>query len=244
MSRFIVLDNQHDHPPTDLFVYQIRRNMYEGMPSSLHHRVPGFYILHHQNSDRFYVGSTKNIYHRISQHRRSTKASVRDIASQDILAICEHEGGFVFDVFFVPTQDREQAYDYEQLFLNCFMPTGRLFNRATNARSSWLGSRHTDERKEELRQSMLGNKFSLGRKHTEEHKARVSAKLKGIPKSPETVERMRAAQKTTPISVHGIHYSGVREAAKALGISAGLVTRKLKSKSPVHKAWVYLGSDP
>jgi hypothetical protein len=50
--------------------------------------------------------------------------------------------------------------------------------RATGHKNS-LGFRHTEEHKEKMSALMLGNKYGLGIKHSEEHKAKISAALAG-----------------------------------------------------------------
>lgn len=235
MHRSLEDSAVHDHPPRDQFISYIRSIMKDGHPVSSTDRNCGFYILTHRHSDRFYVGSTEDVYDRIRQHRDSLIR--RDFSNLEILNLCERERGFFFDVSFVLTKDREQAYDYEQLFLNCFMSTGRLLNTSIYARPYGLGRPHTEEHIQNLRTRMLGNQHGAGHVHTEEHKAKISAALKGIPKSAETVQRMKAAQKTKGVTIKGITYSGIQEAARQIGISAALVHRRVHSTNPHYKDW-------
>lgn len=60
---------------------------------------------------------------------------------------------------------------------------------------SFEGHSHSDETKEKISKSSLGNTHNLGRKFTEEHKQKIGAKnavsLKGKPKSEEHKQKIR-----------------------------------------------------
>lgn len=55
--------------------------------------------------------------------------------------------------------------------------------------------RHSEETKQKIRESMKGNKHTLGLKHTEESKQKMSDRRKGIPCSEETKQKIRIANK-------------------------------------------------
>lgn len=105
------------------------------------------------------------------------------------------------------------------------------YNALPGGSCGWKGMTHTDEAKEKIRQSKLGEKNPMyGVKHTEEYKKFMSA-VNSHPKSEETIEKMRIAQsnrsektrkklsdsqeKVAVICVEtGVVYSGISIAAR------------------------------
>jgi len=72
------------------------------------------------------------------------------------------------------------------------MALGRKCSEETKAKHrEW---RPTTEQKEKISKALIGNQYRKGIPHKEETKAKVSASLKGRPKSPETREKMRLAR--------------------------------------------------
>jgi hypothetical protein len=65
--------------------------------------------------------------------------------------------------------------------------------------------------------------------------SKATSTLSEVPKK---VEKMKQAQKRKAVSVDGVLYEGVREAARAVGESRQLVVYRLKS--PSFPNWYYL----
>ena len=109
------------------------------------------------------------------------------------------------------------------------------YNELAGGGIGWRGMTHTDEAKEKIRQSKLGEKNPMfGKKHTQEW-IEMIRKINSHPKSEETIEKMRIAQsnrseetrkklsdsqKKLPIRCieTGVEYSGISIAARAIGV--------------------------
>lgn len=118
---------------TNDHILNILHQLTPGPPSFALHRAPGFYILQHRFSPRFYVGSASSLYNRYMKHKGTLTAP--EFATNQILAICLQENGYNFDMSLLPTVSRGAALDIEQFFLNVYFHTGLLLNDAYDARS-------------------------------------------------------------------------------------------------------------
>ena len=162
-----------------------------------------------------------------------------------------------FEFIGVPTDNREQAYEFEQvlisehagnpLLLNVVLDVNEGVPRGWNhseetkelLRQQKLGTKLSEETRQKMSESRMGNKNSLGYKHTEETLQKRSESLKGHAVSEETREKMRQTQlgrkahensiHRQPIVANGIEYSSISEAAQAFGIQTGTVHNRLKS---------------
>ena len=72
--------------------------------------------------------------------------------------------------------------------------------RRTHIRNGHHPNPCTPEQLDRLRERMVGNKFSLGKKLSEFHKEKIRQALKGLEKSAEHIEKVRQALKGRPLS--------------------------------------------
>jgi group I intron endonuclease len=147
-----------------------------------------------------YVGITKNIHCRWQEHK---KASLKDTKPLYKAMRKYGIDNFKFEVLcLVSTNDPEILFELEIFFIadqNTFIDDGWGYNlnrggggnifpsqstiaKMSAFRSEWntrhganfKGCQHTDKWKEEAGQRMLGNSYSLGRKHTTSAKEKLS----------------------------------------------------------------------
>lgn len=212
--------------------------MIENVPSSSHGKpvTVGAYLIIHLASKRCYVGSHFNLYARPYQHH--------SLLSRRKHWLTEFQNAFdaAVDliVAFIPTIDRDKAYDIEQTILNKFWGTGLLFNRAKDARKAMNNFEVTQETRNKL--SVTGK----GRPQSPEHIAKRSQALMGHVVSSSAVEKMRnaaikrgispdltkaaAVANSKAITADGVIYKSQLEAANAYGIGSTAVIKRLKSK--------------
>lgn len=110
------------------------------------------------------------------------------------------------------------------------------------AGNPFYGRKHTDETKRKISEkAKVNNKGEknpfYGKKHSEAAKKAISeankGKLKGIPKSEKTREKMRQNSKSSiAVEIDGIIYRSFTEAQRQLGIDRKAIAKKARSDDP------------
>lgn len=130
--------------------------------------VPAAYALHHDKSGKVYVGSTGNLYARMSRHRTDLKRGVHK--NSNLQSAFNDDPSF--SLSYLPTDTKEQATEVEQSLLDQHLDSGILLNIASDATNPGAGVTISDEQKEKLRIAAL-NQFSnpdARREHSEKTK--------------------------------------------------------------------------
>lgn len=232
------------------------------------HNFPAAYILYHVGSGMFYVGSTRNMYHRAKGHLNSLRVGMhRTIRFQK--AYDEHENKNIL-VSFIKAKDREHAFDLEQKLLDRYLPTGKLFNSSPDARISNKGVPVTNEQKEILRKkatvqfsdpSAREKQAELSRRkwldpvfrekqiarsdiRSDKNKQNLHAAVLKAWADPVSRQKLLAERATRrkPISIDGKIYASIKEAHKTLGISESTIFGRVNSISEQFKTWIYHSS--
>lgn len=73
-----------------------------------------------------------------------------------------------------------------------------------------------------------------GYKHTEDHKKRISIKLKGVSRPQEVVEKIKATRKKRPVYVDGVRFESVMEASKFLGCLRQSIHSAIRQNSKIY----------
>lgn len=181
-------------------------------PTSWISKLNGAYTIEHTASGKFYVGSTNDLAGRRSRHLTDLKYNRHpNLHLQRAYNLDPR-----IEFFFVITEDREQAYDYEQTLLDIHMEQGNLFNMAKDARiavielseeskekhrAALTGLKRSEETKDRMRQAKLGKsrseevrealrKHHLGTKLSEETRRKMSESRKGMKMPPRTLEHL------------------------------------------------------
>lgn len=219
-------------------------------------KICAAYVLRHKKTGKVYVGSAINIYKRIINHKSDLLQQKH--ANKNMQTLFQESPYFEIGVYIVPDyyseeEKREHAYNIEQYLLNYYAKQGNLINIATDARKNNLGRKHTDEVKARI------SALNTGRFPSEETRAKLRASMNdpvrkakmialntGKIVSEETKEKLKIhsnrpeyiqyrkdlmKDKQRPISVNGIYYSGIKEAARQLGIGKQTLVGRLKSKN-------------
>ena len=169
-----------------------------------------------------YIGfTTQGLKHREKHHRYVAKLGKGHLLQAALRKY--GDDAIVFEVM-AEFEDRDLALIYEQEAIAKYRPeynislggegrTGPMTEAHKQALSlankgqglGRKGSPLTEARKQRLREANLGNKHMLGRKHTDEAKAKISAAhkgrpspFKGVPRTEETKAKMSAALKGRP----------------------------------------------
>lgn len=141
----------------------------------------GIYVIQNRATGKKYIGSSVNIPGRWRAHRRALRDGRHHSIKLQRAWNKYSESAFSFDVLMYcePCDLLRQ----EQFFFDMCDPSCNGYNILPRA-GSRFGAKHREEVKNAMR----------GRKVSEATKARISETMKGMPKSPETRARMRAAQ--------------------------------------------------
>lgn len=140
---------------------------------------PAAYALEHVVSEMTYVGSTENLYQRVSQHKN---ALIEGNHKNKNLQKAFNEDPR-FNLTFTKTETKEEAVVIEQKTLNENFQTGKLLNISPDARVPCKGISRSEEQKEKLRQITL-QQFS-----TEEARQAQSERSKKLWQDPNFRER-------------------------------------------------------
>jgi len=163
-----------------------------------------FYVYEHWRLDRdecFYVGKGTG--------RRAYEMSRRNIHHKAIQAKVAREG-FAIEVRIVACGlTEEAAFSLECERIRFWRAAGVDLANMTDGGEGMSGHRHSPEIIERVRQKNIGKKRPLGRKLTEEHKAKISvantgkpSAIKGKKRSEKTRAKMKAsAQGRIPVFV-------------------------------------------
>ena len=218
----------------------------ETVPSSSHGypKTVGAYLILHIASGKAYVGSHSNLYARRHQHNHLLKNNIH--YSKEFQK--EFNKNEELILFYIVTKDRDSAYEVEQKMLEIYLPTGMLFNTASDARVVGLNAVVSEETKRKLSEA------GKGRKQSEEWvKKRIDC-LRGKPLSKEHVEKIRTRSKlaginpnmtklaalvtSNKISIDGVEYCSVAEAMRKKHIAHKTVLKRTGTNE--YPTWFYV----
>lgn len=221
-------------------------------------KICGAYTILHLESGQKYIGSSDDLHARKGQHLRSLRSNTH--INSGLQAAFNQDQDLQFN--FHPTDTREEAFDVEQLLLDTNWGKPELLNRAPIARNPGIGQEWTPERIQKLSDANKGKQPWLGKKHSEETKAKMSAaatlrpersdeekqRLRelrvGIPHREEVRQRMSESHRgkpsgaAIPVMINGVEYRSGLDAARQLGMSASAVKKKLND--PTNQEFVKL----
>lgn len=204
-------------------------------------------IVNTSNGDR-YIGSAVNLRKRWHVHRYKLKNDIHH--SRHLQHAFDKYGAEVFQFKPLLICDKAQLVLYEQLVLNAFSPKYNILPTAGSSigwkptvetrekiRAKAIGRKWTDEAKAKLSATtkgrkrpeesirMMGNKYAVGLKHTEEWKRQNSLRMTGVP-------RPRSAEHAEKIAakLRGVKHSPERRAKQAAA-QVGLKRKPYKLKA-------------
>lgn len=145
-------------------------------------KTSGIYRITCTANEKIYIGSSTNLYQRWNEHKNCLTR--KEHHNPKLQAAWNKYGkeAFTFEVLelVLPAFLLER----EQYWLDKIKPYDkRGFNIAVSAQAARTGLTHTPETRERLRITHLGNTNHLGKKHTAEARAKMSAANKGKPSS-------------------------------------------------------------
>jgi predicted GIY-YIG superfamily endonuclease len=165
-------------------------------------------------SGKSYIGVTCNFKRRMKEHRTSPwplGVALREIGEEN----------FTIEVEEFETKDMALEKEFELVSLDT-LEEGNLYNLSVGGSPS-IQFKHSNPMHNPKVVSKHSNTWSSS--HNPMH-------------DPASKEKMIKSQKRKPVSIKGVEYEGVREAARVLGESRQLVVYRLKASS--FTDWYYL----
>lgn len=143
---------------------------------------PAFYKVN-TTSDEVYGGSTGSISKRLNKHKRMLLDGTHPVRALQ----AAHDAGEVLKVEVTYTENRDQAFDTEQKFLDANKDSPKLLNKALNARLSRQGISPSEFNIQRIKETHTNKVVSV------ETRAKLSKALKGKEVSEEQRQKLREA---------------------------------------------------
>jgi len=216
----------------DIYPKKIKHFLYD-----VKKRQFGTYILREILTGYVYVGSSEEIYKRISKHKYLIARRKHDNSKFTELLKTTNIQNFEMIVFF--TNNRDEAYQLEQYLIDRYKKSQRLLNIANDVRYAMLGHKQTEEHKQKIRKALLG------RVHNDNSKRLMSEHRKNNPLA-QAQQRAASELVKKKIILNGTLYQSITEAAKQTRLGESTLRREItkKKKKSLDGAYVLNYSKP
>lgn len=158
----------------------------------------GIYIIRNIHTEKIYIGQARNIQERWQLHQRSLRGNYHH--NLHLQHAWNKHGETAFQFLILEYCSIEDLDEREQYYLNIYIPKGKCYNIAVDARSPNRGNKLSEEQKLKMSEARRGKKLPP---RTDEHRAKLSAanKLRPAP-SAETRQKISdAGKRRPPVSV-------------------------------------------
>lgn len=172
----------------------------------------GIYIIKNRINGHSYIGSTENYKRRRSDHRRSLDN--RTHWNHYLQKAWNKYGATSFTFSFYIACKKSDLLFYEQRCFDVLKPEYNLLPTAGSPRGykhtaeslmkqriAQIGRKHSDETRQKMSRSAMGNQRTLGRHHSAESRQKMGISRIGIPRPHEVKEKISKALKGIPLSV-------------------------------------------
>lgn len=145
---------------------------------------------------KHYVGqTTQGLARRKTEHIVDAKTSKLPIARAILKYGDQLKWSILFNNISINYLDKLESWA-----INHFNSKYNGYNCTTGGYRGCRGYNHTEEAKEKIRQSKMGNKSRLGKPHTQETKKKMSEAQKGKPRNSESIKKMAETKKGSKLS--------------------------------------------
>lgn len=133
----------------DLILKNKQSNVYYDNELDIKLNTPGAYVLFNPDTLEFYIGSSKNILSRLIKHN--------DLLLYNCHFNLKVKKSFIksryFQVLYLPSNTREEAYDIEQDLINANLNNPLMMNVSIDVKASRKGLLFSEESKQKMRDS-------------------------------------------------------------------------------------------
>jgi predicted GIY-YIG superfamily endonuclease len=149
----------------------ITHKVYSDLPVGLG-SSPGAYVIEHAKTGKIYVGSTGDLGNRKRGNICQLKKGKHHNGPLQTAFNTDTELSFLL----IPTDTREEAYQYEQKLINHHSSTGLLFNIAPDVKSTGKGLVRSEKTRQLISDAGKGRiPFNKGQPLSESHRDAVIA---------------------------------------------------------------------
>lgn len=180
----------------------------------------GTYILVHQKTGFYYIGSTADVRGRLGVHfGRLEKETHVNSRLQDAYNMCP-----IFDIYVLECKSREKALEIELSLIDMFQ--NKVFNIQQNS-SAHAFRKASDETRQKLSESHRGYV------HTKEQRRKISESLKNHPDRERLIANKTSGNhvRAQGVIVQGKYYASIREAQRETNIPWSTLMFRIKSAS-------------
>ncbi len=154
-------------------------------------KTSGVYKIVNKYNDKCYIGSTKNLYRRIEEHRRNLRSNKH--YNLNLQSSWNKYGENTFEFIILEYLPVDKLFSAEQQYLDiCKLNPSRYYNTTFDATASMRGKKLSDETRKKISIS------HIGKKHTEESKQKMSMSAKGKIVSDKTRLKMSLSHTGVP----------------------------------------------
>lgn len=194
---------------------------------------PAQYTITHVASGKYYIGSTGNMERRRWDQMKTLNAGCH--SNPNLRELYTPGDELVFDVN--PVESREAAFEAEQRLLDSKQSDPKLLNVLSDVHGFAPGHRPSPEVVAKLASKRGAEHHSTGTVFTEEHRRKIGDAHRGKVVSEETKARISASKigqnsgskcsLSAPVSIDGVRFETIQEAAKSVGVHESTLRRKL-----------------
>ena len=222
-------------------------------------KVSGVYRIRNLTNNKFYIGSTNDLYKRFIQHKIQLERGEHHSIYLQRAFNKYGTSQFIMEILLLCKQ--EYLLYYEQQLIYELVPNYNMNKKATSNR----GYKWSMESRQKASMAQLGNQNALGHRLSEEQKQLISASRKGkcIGKqnwfygkthTQEVKQRIRDAQAGRkhseetkkkqakshykPVKIDNIIYESLNAASEASGINKTTLSRWCKNKNKLNYVFV------
>ena len=173
----------------------------------------GIYAIIHNLTGASYVGQSIDIEFRWRMHRNALRVARHD--NVHLQRAWTKDGEAAFEFVVVEECAADDCTDREQFWLDRFREAGSVYNLGLCANPTWKGRTHSAESRARMSKARRG-------KHlppiSMEHRERIGAAQRGVPKSAEHRAKLSAANKGRPSCHKGIPKSPEHRAKLSMAL--------------------------
>lgn len=196
-------------------------------------KVCGLYVITHKPTGKFYIGSSSDIYGRVSHHKWALRNN-RNNSTRLQEAFNSNPDVSLLDILIHPCKSREEAYDMEQKRVDMHWGNPDCLNTCKDVRNPISEQMNSDVVKEKRNASLKEVRGSLDFKVAMSEHSKKRWATDGARQSITGAGNPFAKQ----VKVDGVIYGSVKDAVKATGVGEKTIRKRANLTEFASYQWV------